>query len=391
MLTYKMLRQHPEIFKSLTGLTVDEYDELLRQVTRIWESNERERLAGPSRQRAIGAGRSYALELSDRLLMTVLWGNLSLNTEAVGVLFDVNKSTVSRNLRRMRATLTRVETTTAGASPPKRGRGKNLEQALEAYPELAQLIAEAEQSSSSTAQTQQSSSSAQFIAAVAPFKGLTPQELDEVINAGRIYQKERHAFFYHQQDPATHFYILIDGQVRLGEVTADGHQVLVRFVGAGEALGIIAVLKNSEYPLAAQAVEDCHAWGWNSEALNQLMERFPQIAINGLRLVSERWHELEERYRELATEQVERRLARALLRLVRPVGRKVEGGIMIDLPLTRQDMADMTGTTQYTVSRIISRWEHENLIKTGRGWVLIRNPHALNRIAEDMPTTGAAG
>jgi CRP-like cAMP-binding protein len=85
------------------------------------------------------------------------------------------------------------------------------------------------------------------------------------------------------------------------------------------------------------------------------MERFPWIVINGLRLVSQRWHELEERYLELATERVERRIAQALLRLVRQFGRKVEEGILIDLPLTRQDLAEMTGTILYTVSQILSR------------------------------------
>ena len=75
----------------------------------------------------------------------------------------------------------------------------------------------------------------------------------------------------------------------------------------------------------------------------------------------------------------------ALLRLVRQVGRKVEGGILIDLPLTRQDLAEMTGTTLYTVSRILSRWEQENLVETGRERVLICYPHGLTRIAEDLP------
>jgi CRP-like cAMP-binding protein len=392
MLTYKILRDHPQEFLTLTGVTTDQFDELLIQVTTIWDSSERQRLSGPNRQRAIGAGRNYALNLSDRLVMTLMWGHLSLNTEAVGALFEVNKSTVSRNLRRMRAALAQLEPTTVGAKIPKRGRGKTLEQTLREYPDLTQILAKAAHASSLDHEEEKPDGSPRrFIARTPPFQELPPKALDEVISAGRVVHKERHAFFYHQQDPATHFYILMNGQVRLSEVTADGHHILVRFVSPGEALGIIAVLKNSDYPLAAQAVEDCRAWAWDSETLKQLMERFPNIAISGMRLVSDRWHELEERYRELATEQVERRLARTLLRLVRPVGRRVDNGILIDLALTRQDMADMTGATQYTVSRIISRWEHDHLIKSGRGWILIRDPHGLTRIAEDIPSPDSAG
>ena len=163
--------------------------------------------------------------------------------------------------------------------------------------------------------------------------------------------------------------------------------VLCAAVAFGELSpeAIIAALENTVYPLAAQAVEDCRALAWDSTTLERLMERFPRLAINGLRLVSQRWHELEERYRELATERVERRVAQTLLRLVRQVGQKVEGGVLIDLPLTRQDLAEMTGTTLYTVSRILSRWEQEQLVETGRERVLIRFPHGLARIAEDLP------
>jgi CRP-like cAMP-binding protein len=214
---------------------------------------------------------------------------------------------------------------------------------------------------------------------------LSPSELQVVSQAARLRQLERHAFLFHQGDPATSFYILVEGQVRLTQVTPEGHQVLVRFISSGETIGIIAALENTVYPLSAQAVEECQVLAWDSTTLEQLMERYPRIAINGLQLVSQRWRELEERYLELATERVERRVAQALLRLVRQVGRKVEGGILIDLPLTRQDLAEMTGTTLYTVSRILSRWEQENLVETGRERVLICYPHGLARIAEDLP------
>ncbi len=229
-----------------------------------------------------------------------------------------------------------------------------------------------------------------LIAQTPPFQGLQPAELREVHRAAYMRRVTRDAFFYHQGDPATAFYILLEGQVKLTEVTADGQQLLVRFVSPGEALGIIAALENTVYPLAAQAVDDCLGLAWDSQSLERLMERYSRIAINGLRLVSQRWHELEERYRELATEKVERRVAQALLRLIRQVGRKVEAGILIDLPLSRQDLAEMTGTTLYTVSRILSQWEQQDLVETGRERVTIRYPHGLALIAEDLPPENPA-
>jgi CRP/FNR family transcriptional regulator, nitrogen oxide reductase regulator len=384
MTTYKILQQKPQSFKNLTGLSIDEFDKLHREVTDVWAESERERLTRSKRQRAIGGGRTYSLDLQEQLLMTLMWLHLSLNTEALGFFFGVDKSTVSRNTRRMREVLTQLDTS-EWPEPPKRRYGKNIEQALHTYPDLQIIMNEIEQSDQLPHQVGSSVALTELIAQTPPFQDLAPSELDEVRQAAHLRHFEHQGFFYYQDDPATNFYILLEGQVRLSEVTLEGHQVLVRFVSPGEAIGIIAVLKNSVYPLAAQAVEDCRALAWDSTALEQLMERFPRIAINGLRLVSRRWHELEERYRELATEQVERRIAQTLLRLVRQVGHKVEDGILIDLPLTRRDLAEMTGTTHYTVSRILSRWEQEKLIETGRGRVLICYPHGLARIAEDLP------
>jgi CRP-like cAMP-binding protein len=111
------------------------------------------------------------------------------------------------------------------------------------------------------------------------------------------------------------------------------------------------------------------------------------LGLNGLRLVAGRFQELQKRYRELATERVERRIARALLRLARQTGRRTEGGVLLDLPLSRQDLGEMTGTTLYTVSRTLSSWEQQRLIETGRERIIIRNPHGLVSIAEDLPAS----
>jgi CRP-like cAMP-binding protein len=327
--------------------------------------------------------------------MTLLGQYLALNTAALGFLFGVDKSTASRNRRRVLAALNQVESAKYGwPEPSHQGRRQNIKQLLQTYPDLQAIVVASEQpdqppQAPSTGQlvdpVRLSIDPLDFIGRIPPFRGLTSTELQAIIYAAHLRRVERLAFFYHQGDPATNFYILVEGQVRLTEVTTEGQQLLVRFAGPGEALGIIAALENTVYPLAAQAVEDCQALAWDSATLERLMERFPRLAINGLRLVSQRWHELEERYRELATERVERRIAQTLLRLVRQIGRRVEGGVLIDLPLTRQDLAEMTGTTLYTVSRILSRWEQEQLVQTGRERVLICYPHGLARIAEDLP------
>jgi CRP-like cAMP-binding protein len=217
------------------------------------------------------------------------------------------------------------------------------------------------------------------------FAGAGLAERKAALLAAQQSRLEKGAFYFHQGEEALAFYIVVEGRVRLTQLTLEGHQIIIRYLGAGEGMGIIVVLSNTIYPLSAEAVTDCTALKWDYEATVQLMETFPRLALNGLRLVAGRFQELQNRYRELATERVERRVARTLLRLARQTGRRTERGVLIDLPLSRQDLGEMTGTTLYTVSRILSNWEQQGLIETGRERVTICNPHGLVVIAEDLP------
>jgi CRP-like cAMP-binding protein len=118
--------------------------------------------------------------------------------------------------------------------------------------------------------------------------------------------------------------------------------------------------------------------------MQELLERFPRLARNLMVLLSNQIQILQDRLREMATERVERRIAHTLLRLIRHAGRKVDEGILLDLPLTRLDLAELSGTTLYTVSRILSRWEADGIVNSKRQQVVIRVPHRLVVIAEDL-------
>jgi CRP-like cAMP-binding protein len=155
-------------------------------------------------------------------------------------------------------------------------------------------------------------------------------------------------------------------------------------VSPGEAFAVIAVLSKIPYPVTATAVNQVSVLAWEDDVMLNLMHKYPQLASNSLSILANRIQEFQDRFRELATERVERRVARALTRLASQTGRKLEHGILIDITLTRQDLAEMTGTTLYTVSRILSQWEKDGLVSSQREQVTILAPHQLVVIAEDM-------
>lgn len=217
------------------------------------------------------------------------------------------------------------------------------------------------------------------------FAGLDGAALAETVRSAHTRRAEKGTAIFAQGDPATLCHALIDGRVKIVQTGPDGQQMVVRYIGGGEMFGTVAVFSGGVYPADALAVGDCVVIQWSAAAMGSLMERYPRIALNALDIVGHRLQEVQNRLREVATERVERRVAHALLRLARQAGRRVEGGVEIDFPLSRQDIAEMTGTTLHTVSRILSGWESQGIVEGGRQQVTIRRLHALVAIAEDLP------
>jgi len=141
MITYEKLKQEAPLFKCLTGVSVAEFDELLQQLEPIWLQLNYERLDRPNRQRSVGGGPDYKLKLRERFLMTLMLLHLYLNMDALGVLFNLNKSTVSRNARNIMPALYQLENGLLNLSkPPKRGEGKRIDQVLQEYPDLQMMF-----------------------------------------------------------------------------------------------------------------------------------------------------------------------------------------------------------------------------------------------------------
>jgi CRP-like cAMP-binding protein len=226
--------------------------------------------------------------------------------------------------------------------------------------------------------------SLELLQQVALFQRVRPATLEAIQAMSTPRTVEEDSYFFHEGDPATHLYVLADGRVKMSQVTVDGQQVALRMIAPGMMFGGAAILNPDHgYPASAQALEDSTALAWEGEAFRKLAGQDPALSLNMMDLMRAYVEEMQSRFRELATERVEQRVARALLRLAAQGGKKSAPG-EIELSLSRQDLAEMTGTTLYTVSRILSEWERQGLIHSGRESIAIRQPHGLVRIADDL-------
>ena len=214
------------------------------------------------------------------------------------------------------------------------------------------------------------------------FKGLTGKQYADLLKKGRNLKLQPKSILFHQGDPAISCFLVNRGRLKMTKLNEQGREVIFRYIGAGELIAAVALLKDRNYLVTAESIEATDVTSWDKPAMMQLMHRYPDIAINLLGIILERIDDVQHRYLEVCTERVNQRIARSLLRLMRRAGSKTREGIQLNIPLSRQNIADYSGTTLYTVSRTLSAWEKKGWIKSGRSQIVITDPHALVHFSE---------
>jgi CRP-like cAMP-binding protein len=221
-----------------------------------------------------------------------------------------------------------------------------------------------------------------LVANLPMFAGLTPAEQDELLREARSIRYPKGAAVFEQGAEANRFFVLLHGHLRVEKTTPQGQQTVVRYVSAGELFGVAQAMNLSHYPATAVAAVDSIALAWPSASWGRLITRYPSLASSALQTVGSRLQDTQARVIEISNEQVEQRVAHTLLRLAKQAGRKVDSGIEIDFPISRQNIAEMTGTTLHNVSRLLSAWESKGLVEGGRQRIVLCKPERLHVLAE---------
>ncbi len=216
------------------------------------------------------------------------------------------------------------------------------------------------------------------------FLELPPSDLEAVAALARVRRLPKHARIFNQGDPGARAYAVVEGGVRISQLGDDGAEVVLRFIGPGEMFGTVAVFTDRRYPADATTLAETLVASWSETELLDLIARSPRIAINVIRIIGARLQELQNRVLELSTQRVERRVAHAILRLAGQAGHHTVGGTAIAFPLRRQDVADISGTTLHTASRILTAWEKSGFLVSQNQRLTVRRPDEILRLSEDV-------
>jgi CRP-like cAMP-binding protein len=213
---------------------------------------------------------------------------------------------------------------------------------------------------------------------------LPKEGLDAAADTGRVRHWGKNQQLFEQGQVGVRAHILLSGSVRISQGGSDGGLVIMRFIRPGEMFGAVSLFTDGRYPAEATCVTDCTEVSWGEAELTELIRRYPTIATNMIRVIGLRLQETQERVRELSTQRAEQRVANAVLRLARQSGHAAFDGTAIEFPLRRKDVADISGTTLHTASRILTAWEKAGLMTSRNRKLTLCRPEELIRISEDL-------
>lgn len=186
---------------------------------------------------------------------------------------------------------------------------------------------------------------------------------------------------FHAGDPATSLYVVATGTAKVVRPSLDGTEVLLDIARPGDFFGVLPSLGVETYADSAWALTPLCVLALDGAAFEEVLDEHPSVARAGLRVVAQRLDQAQSHIHAMAAATSEQRVAGALVMLAGRVGVPRSNGLLLDLPLSRDDLASLTGTASETVSRVLARLQRDGLIDSGRRWIAIVDLPALEELA----------
>jgi len=193
-------------------------------------------------------------------------------------------------------------------------------------------------------------------------------------------QYHRHSTIFSEGTPATQVALLLSGCLKVTQ-GGEGQEVILRLNCPGDMLGKTGNQTRPNHLYTTHALQPSVALVWETDAFEVAMVRFPLLRRNFASILERHLSELEIRYREVSTEKVSSRLSNLLVRLVKQVGRRIDG--CVEIALSRRELAQLTGTTLFTVSRLLCQWEAQGIVSARREVVLVHDVPALTELSHE--------
>jgi CRP-like cAMP-binding protein len=207
------------------------------------------------------------------------------------------------------------------------------------------------------------------------FSGMSEDDCAHIASAAVRRTFARRETLFTQGQEVRNLILLQSGNVKHTQVSPDGGEALLRISSAGDIVGVQGLSSIRCHTCSGRATVECRSLVWEHDQMQNYFARYPCLGVNMTRILAAQLNELEERFCEVATERLTKRLALLLLRLSKQMGKQSGNGNRI--LLSREEIAQMTGATVFSISRMLSQWSDQGLILTARESVIVCDPEGL--------------
>ncbi len=216
---------------------------------------------------------------------------------------------------------------------------------------------------------------------VALFKTLSPADEKEIRTSLSNARYKRKQVIFSEGDAPEWFYIVRRGKVKITKLSTEGKEIILEIIGPNDFFGAVAVIRNFPYPANAVAMEETEIIKISRKNLMSFLDRFPSLMFFMASSIGERVKGSHEALKSIALEKVESRMASLLVKLADKAGEKTPEGLLINMKLTKQDLADMVGTTVETSIRTMSKFSKTGIVSYKTGKIVIRDIETLRSLA----------
>jgi CRP-like cAMP-binding protein len=218
-----------------------------------------------------------------------------------------------------------------------------------------------------------------FIQGLRLFAGISPADCRTIISCGHEKRFWRHQTVFFIGDPIEQVFLLLSGCVKITQQNASGNEVILRLAGSGEVVGTFRLWSDCKHGSTAQVVQPCTALVWDAPTFDNLLERSATFGRNMFYALEECLEQMEQRFREISRESVSSRVSSELIRLSKHLTCDANGHL--EIRLSRMELAQLTGTTLSTVSRLLCKWQASGIVRLRREAVKVHDFPALAHFA----------
>lgn len=220
------------------------------------------------------------------------------------------------------------------------------------------------------------------LASTVPFSHLAPEERRRLLPFVRVRRHDKGDVIFREGDPSERFCTVVSGRVKIVKWAPNDRELILEIFGPGDPFGAVAAYEGRPFPASAIALEPTSVLSIGRRDFFKLIEEHPEFTRGLLMGLTRRLVELTQKLAQISSGGVEYRIAALFLKLADGMGRREEGRTIIPMALSRQDIADMVGTTIETAIRIMSRWGRDGIVRTEKASFVIEDRASLERIVE---------